>query len=131
MSISYMEKTQEEQRVWLIEKLKAENPVYRKIPTPGDEQGQKDLLRSLMNVRQAKPVSEEFRSIQDAYLRRENMKRGINSRLKNKMILSYCDQAVALHSSKLFGECSAFYVKIVSELLAIEWYIELISTFLK
>ena len=47
------------------------------------------------------------------------------------MILSYCDQTAALHSSKLFGECSAFYVKIVSKLLAIEWYIELISTFLK
>lgn len=72
-----MEKTQEEQRVWLIEKLKAENPVYRKIPTPEDEQGQKDLLRSLMNVRPAKPVSEEFLGIQDAYLRRENMLRGI------------------------------------------------------
>lgn len=57
--------THEEQRLWLIDKLKAENPIYRKIPTPGDEQGQRDLLRSLMNVRQAKPVSEEFRSIQD------------------------------------------------------------------
>lgn len=69
--------THEEQRLWLIDKLKAENPIYRKIPTPGDEQGQRDLLRSLMNVRQAKPVSEEFRSIQDAYLKRENMLRGI------------------------------------------------------
>ena len=72
-----MEKTQEEHRVWLIEKLKAENPIYRKIPTPRDEQGQKDLLRSLMNVRPAKPVSEEFRSIQDAYLRRESILKGI------------------------------------------------------
>ena len=72
-----MDKTQEEQRVWLIEKLKAENPVYRKLPVPADEQGQRDLLRSLMNVREAKPVGEEFRSIQDAYLRRENMLRGI------------------------------------------------------
>ena len=69
--------THEEQRLWLIDKLKAENPIYRKIPTPGDGQEQRDLLRSLMNVRQAKPVSEEFRSIQDAYLRRENMIRGI------------------------------------------------------
>ena len=59
-----MDKTQEEQRVWLIEKLKAENPIYKKIPVPVDEQGQKDLLRSLMNVRMASPVSEEFRSIQ-------------------------------------------------------------------
>lgn len=72
-----MEKTQEEQRVWLIAKLKAEDPIYKKIPIPGDEQGQKDLLRSLMNVRMAKPVSEEFRSIQDAYLRRESILKGI------------------------------------------------------
>ena len=72
-----MGKTQEEQRVWLITKLKAENPVFRKIPIPGDEQGQKDLLRSLMNVRTAKPISEEFRSIQDAYLRRECLLKGI------------------------------------------------------
>ena len=72
-----MDKTQEEQRVWLIEKLKAENPIYKKIPVPVDEQGQKDLLRSLMNVRMASPVSEEFRSIQDAYLRRENLLKGI------------------------------------------------------
>lgn len=72
-----MDKTQEEQRVWLIEKLKAENPIYKKIPVPVDEQGQKDLLRSLMNVRMASPVSEEFRSIQDAYLRRESLLKGI------------------------------------------------------
>ena len=39
-----MDKTQEEQRVWLIEKLKAENHIYKKIPVPVDEQGQKDLL---------------------------------------------------------------------------------------
>lgn len=72
-----MEKTQEEQRVWLIAKLKAENPVYRKVQIPRDEQGQKDLLRSLMNVRMANPVSEEFAGIQDAYLRREALLKGI------------------------------------------------------
>ena len=43
--------THEEERIWIIEKLKAENPGYRKLKVPEDEQGQKDLLRSLMNVR--------------------------------------------------------------------------------
>lgn len=69
--------THEEQRIWLIEKLKEENPTYRKVSVPGDEQGQKDLLRMLMNVRMPKPISEEFRSMQDAYLRREAMIKGI------------------------------------------------------
>ena len=72
-----MEKTQQEQRIWLIAKLKAENPVYRKVRIPGDERGQKDLLRTLMNVRAARPVSVEFAGIQDAYLRRESMLKGI------------------------------------------------------
>ena len=72
-----MGKTQEEQRIWLIDHLKAENPIYKKVPTPADEQGQKDLLRSLMNVREVKPVSGEFLSVQDAYLRRESIIKGI------------------------------------------------------
>ncbi|MBE6039888.1 MAG: protein-ADP-ribose hydrolase [Clostridiales bacterium] len=72
-----MEKTQEEQRILLIDHLKAENPIYKKVPTPADEQGQKDLLRSLMNVREARSVSGEFLSIQDAYLRRESIIKGI------------------------------------------------------
>ena len=72
-----MGKTQEEQRIWLIDHLKAENPIYKKVPTPADEQGQKDLLRSLMNVREARSVSGEFLSIQDAYLRRESIIKGI------------------------------------------------------
>ena len=69
--------THEEQRLWLIEKLKAGNPGYSKIPVPEDEQGQKDLLRMLMNVRMPAPLGREFLEIQDAYLRRENLMRGI------------------------------------------------------
>lgn len=69
--------THEESRVWLIEKLKNEIPVYRKIPTPPDEQGQKDMLRSLMNVRPASPAGEEFCNVQDAYLKREAILKGI------------------------------------------------------
>lgn len=68
---------QTEARLWLIEKLKNENPVYRKVPVPDDECRQKDLLRILMNVREAKPISTEFREVQDAYLKREALLKGI------------------------------------------------------
>ena len=70
---------QTEARLWLIEKLKNENPVYRKVPVPDDESKQKDLLRALMNVRDAKPIGSEFREVQDAYLKREALLRGIVS----------------------------------------------------
>lgn len=75
--------THEEERIWLIEKLKAENPGYRKIPVPADEQTQKDFLRMLMNVRMPHPISAEFREIQDAYLKKENFMKGI---VNEKMI---------------------------------------------
>ncbi len=68
---------QGEARLWLIEKLKNENPVYAKVPVPKDEQGQKDLLRILMNVRMPKPIGSEFREVQDAYLKREAIIKGI------------------------------------------------------
>ena len=70
---------QTEARRWLIEKLKNENPVYRRVPVPDDEKKQKELLRALMNVRDAKPIGAEFRAVQDAYLRREAFLKGIVS----------------------------------------------------
>lgn len=69
--------THEEERIWLIEKLKAENPGYRKIPVPKNEDAQKDMLRMLMNVRMPAPLSAEFIEVQDAYLRKEAMLKGI------------------------------------------------------
>lgn len=69
--------THEEERVWLIAKLKSENPGYRKIPVPKTEEAQKDMLRMLMNVRMPAPLSSEFIEIQDAYLRKESMLKGI------------------------------------------------------
>ena len=42
-----------------------------------DEKEQKDLLRSLMNVRMPKPLSQDFFKIQDKYLQTERDMRGI------------------------------------------------------
>lgn len=67
--------TQEERRMYLIRALLEENPRYPEIP-PSDKQ-QKMLLRSLMNVRPPRPISEGFLAVQDEYLREELRQRGI------------------------------------------------------
>lgn len=69
--------THQEQRIYLIQELLAEEAEYKNIPIPADEQKQKDLLRSLMNVRMPKPVSQDFLKIQDEYLQKERDMRGI------------------------------------------------------
>ena len=74
--------TQPERREWLIKALlnEPDSPdEYKKIELPpqDDKDVQKDLLRSLMNVRPPRPVSEEFFKIQDEYLKERNKERGI------------------------------------------------------
>lgn len=69
--------THDEQRVWLIEQLLAEDAAYRGYEVPADIQEQKDMLRSLMNVRAPKPISQHFLQIQDEYLRQENAASGV------------------------------------------------------
>ena len=69
--------THEEKRVYLIKSLLAEQPRYRNIGIPADMQGQKDLLRSLMNVRLPAPVSDEYIQIESEYLKEETAAKGI------------------------------------------------------
>jgi O-acetyl-ADP-ribose deacetylase (regulator of RNase III) len=61
----------------LIRGLLAEEPRYGGIAIPEDGEGQRKLLRSLMNVRQAAPVAPELLKIQDEYLQEENQRRGV------------------------------------------------------
>ena len=63
-----------EQRRWMIEQLLSEDSRYKDYSVPEDEQEQKNMLRSLMNVRMPKPISDEFMKIQDEYLLEENGK---------------------------------------------------------
>lgn len=63
---------QAERRIWLIKELMAEDDYYRNYDIPSDENGQKDFLRALMNVREPKDISDEFLQIQDEYLSVEN-----------------------------------------------------------
>ena len=69
--------TQEEKRLYLIQELAAEEPRFQGISIPAGEQAQKDLLRSLMNVRAPRPIGQEFLKIQDEYLQTERDQRGI------------------------------------------------------
>ncbi|MBC6720460.1 protein-ADP-ribose hydrolase [Treponema sp. Marseille-Q4130] len=69
--------TQNERRIFLIEYLLKENPGYHDVQIPDDENEQKRLLRSLMNVRPPEPASEGFLRIQDEYLQEAGRERGI------------------------------------------------------
>ena len=69
--------TQDERRRFLIEELLAEQPQYARVTIPRGEANQKNLLRSLMNVRGPGRASDRFLSVQDAYLREEIAASGI------------------------------------------------------
>ena len=70
--------TQAERRIYLINELLAEDSKFRHYePETMSEQEQKDLLRSLMNIRMPAPLSEEFISIQDEYLKQELADKGM------------------------------------------------------
>ena len=66
--------TQDERRLCLINELLKER--HEDCDIPDDEKSQKDLLRSLMNIRLPLPVSSEFLQIQDEYLQEVNRERG-------------------------------------------------------
>ena len=69
--------TQKERREYLIEYLLKEDNKISRQKMPNDKQGLENLLRSLMNVRLPKQISEEFLKIQDEYLKERNQERGI------------------------------------------------------
>ena len=59
---------QDERRLYLIKKLLEESPTYKTTPIPDKPEEQWMLLRGLMNVRPAVPISKEFLQVQDDYL---------------------------------------------------------------
>ncbi len=69
--------TQAERLIFLIQKLIDEQPKYRNIKIPQNEQDRKRLLRSLMNVRPPCPIGEDFLTVQDAYLQEEIALKGV------------------------------------------------------
>lgn len=71
--------TQAEKREYLITELLKELSEYKSIKNPTKETKQKKLLRSLFNIRMPLPVSDDFITIQDEYLREETRLKGIKS----------------------------------------------------
>mgnify|MGYP002518648557 CR=1 FL=1 len=69
--------TQEERRKYLIKYLLKEEIRFGRQKIPSGKKEQENLLRSLMNVRPPRPVSDEFLKIQDEYLTERNIERGI------------------------------------------------------
>lgn len=60
---------QKERRMYLLKYLLAENPQAGIGRIPDEEKEQKALLRGLMNIRMPQPVSSDFLTVQDAYLK--------------------------------------------------------------
>lgn len=67
----------QEQRVYLIKELLNEENQFSGMKIPSDAEGQKILLRSLMNIRPPRPISDKFLEIQDEYLKEEVERKGI------------------------------------------------------
>ena len=68
--------TQDKRRIYLIEALLAERADCEKIVVPEGTDGQRALLRALMNVRSPAPVAAEVLAVQDAYLAERLRERG-------------------------------------------------------
>lgn len=69
--------TQNEKRIYLIRELLAEQPDYGDVEIPDNKEEQKQLLRSLMNVRPPRPAGKEFLRVQDEYLSSRVREKGI------------------------------------------------------
>lgn len=69
--------TQDERRLWLVHALLDEHEQYAQIRVPEGASDQRALLRALLNVRPPQAVSDDFLSVQDAYLRERTREKGV------------------------------------------------------
>lgn len=78
--------TQSENRLFLIQSLLKERPEYRQVETPRDPEGQRQLLRGLMNVRPPQAADPDFLRVQDAYLQAERYESFLRTRQEQKLL---------------------------------------------
>lgn len=60
-----------------VEAFKTDSIQYKNVETPQDTEGKRRILRSLMNIRMPRAISDEVLSIQDAYLKERALEKGI------------------------------------------------------
>ena len=77
---------QSEKRLFLIQSLLKERPEYRQVETPRDPEGQRQLLRGLMNVRPPQAADPDFLRVQDAYLQAERYESFLRTRQGQKLL---------------------------------------------
>ena len=68
---------QSEKRMFLIQSLLKERREYRDLDIPAEADGQRQLLRGLMNVRAPGRADADFLEAQDAYLRARTAEKGV------------------------------------------------------
>ena len=68
---------QTEKRQFLIRRLLDEQPRYRNMQIPSEAAQQRQLLRSLFNMRMPGYIDEDFLKVQDEYLQEETKRKGI------------------------------------------------------
>ena len=66
-----------EKRLFLIQALLRERPEYREVDVPREADGQRRLLRGLMNIRAPRGVGADFLRVQDEYLQAVTAAKGI------------------------------------------------------
>lgn len=69
--------TQEQRLDYLVEEFKMDSGDYQNIETPSDVEGKRRILRSLMNIRMPRPMSDSTIKVQDAYLLQRAEDKGI------------------------------------------------------
>lgn len=62
---------------YLVEAFKAESDQYKDLQTPGDTEGRRYLLRSLMNIRMPGKMDDSVLAVQDEYLQERIREKGI------------------------------------------------------
>ena len=70
---------QKERLDYLVEAFKADSEEYKTLPIPGDAEGKRRILRSLMNIRMPREISSDVLAVQDDYLKERIRENGIVS----------------------------------------------------